>query len=256
VKVRGSSPLPPTVFNLEILYEDGDVLAVNKPAGVLVHQSASSGGERTITDWLVKNRPGVQAVGDNPELRPGIVHRLDRETSGVLLIAKTPRYFDYLKALFQGRRIKKTYLALVYGRVRAASGRIEKPIGLRSGSVKRTVVTARAKMVKNAVTAYRVKGYANFVSPAGSEECTVLEVVPQTGRTHQIRVHLASIGHPVVGDALYGGKRGAESTRLRLHAYSLEFPLSPGRQIKIAADPPPDFYLDFTLTAPYTPPDD
>ena len=229
------------MLNLKVLYEDENFLAVNKPAGVLVHavnakrKSQSAKREKeTIVDWLLKNRPDARDVGDDSRLRPGIVHRLDRDTSGVLLIAKTQKYFEYLKSLFQNHEVKKTYLALVRGRVRLETGRIDKPIGLKSGSVKHTVSHVKAKMIKNAVTNYRVKKYIK----AGSEEQTFLEVTPETGRTHQIRVHLASIGHPVVGDKLYGGKSTKSGEPFYLHAYAVEFPVSPGRMIRIEADPP------------------
>ena len=235
------------MLNLKVLYEDENFLAVDKPAGVLVHavnakrKSQSAKREKeTIIDWLLENRPEVKGVGDLPagrqaiQTRPGIVHRLDRDTSGVLLIAKTQKYFEYLKSLFQNHEVKKTYLALVRGRVRLETGRIDKPIGLKSGSVKHTVSHVKAKMIKNAVTNYRVKKYIK----AGSEEQTFLEVTPETGRTHQIRVHLASIGHPVVGDKLYGGKSTKSGEPFYLHAYAVEFPVSPGRMICIEADPP------------------
>jgi 23S rRNA pseudouridine1911/1915/1917 synthase len=250
-------------LDIEILYEDQNFLAVNKPPGVLVHavnakrellhsrvpkKSELSTGQanslrgrqiaerekETIVDWLLENHPEVRGVGDDPKLRPGIVHRLDRDTSGILLIAKNQKYFEYLKSLFQHHGIKKTYLAVVRGHVSERQGIINKPIGLKSGSVKHTVATARAKMVKNAVTNYRVKKYIKSYS----EEQTLLEVTPETGRTHQIRVHLASIGHPVVGDKIYGGKKAKSSAPLYLHAYAVEFPVSPGRMIRIEADPP------------------
>lgn len=223
---------------MEILYEDDNFLAVNKPIGVLVHPiNLHSNNEKTIVDWLRLNRPQVMGVGDNPELRPGIVHRLDRDTSGVLVIAKTKEYFDYLKSLFQSRELNKVYLALVYGHV-SASGIINKPIGLRNGSVKRTVMPGGAKMIKEAITEYKVMGYTEIITDRGRQECTMLEVKPHTGRTHQIRVHLASVGHPVVGDKIYGGKRHDNIGRLCLHAYSLELPIASGRRMKIVADPP------------------
>ncbi len=220
------------MFNLEIIYEDKNFLAVDKPAGVLVHPTTSPVKEETITDWILKNRPEIGVVGDNPQIRPGIVHRLDRDTSGVLLIAKNQEYFEYLKSLFQTHEIKKTYLALVRGHVSSKEGKIDKPIGLKSGSVKRTVTTSHAKMVKNAVTNYRVKKYIG--------DDTLLEVSPETGRTHQIRVHLASIGHPIVGDKIYGGKRThpVSGVPLCLHALSVEFAISPGQRMKIEAEPP------------------
>ncbi|MCL4405296.1 MAG: RluA family pseudouridine synthase [Patescibacteria group bacterium] len=227
------------MFKLEILYEDNNFIAVNKPAGVLVHPTGLNSNEDTIVDWLRLNRPQVLKVGDSPELRPGIVHRLDRDTSGVLIIAKNEEYFRYLKSLFQERELDKTYLALVYGRI-LSGGVIDKPIGLRNGSTKRTVTSRKARMIKEAVTEYKVRGYTRIDTDRGAQDCTVLEVKPHTGRTHQIRVHLASISHPVVGDRMYGGGRKDDIGRLCLHAYSIELPVASGRRIKIVADPPPE----------------
>jgi 23S rRNA pseudouridine1911/1915/1917 synthase len=232
------------VFDLEVLYEDDNFLAVNKPSGVLVHPINSRSGEETVVDWLKLNRPQVLGVGDNPELRPGIVHRLDRDTSGVLIIAKTQEYFEYLKSLFQEHELNKIYLALVYGHI-LSGGIIDKPIGLRNGSIKRTVTTIKAKMIKEAVTEYKVRGYVKLITSTGPQECTLLEVTPHTGRTHQIRVHMASIGHPIVGDPIYGGKHRDKAGRLCLHAYSLELPIAPGKRIKIVADPPEELEKAF-----------
>lgn len=224
-------------------------MAVNKPAGLLVHpvkisnlkspaksearsrRRVSKTKEFTLIDWTLKKYPQIRDVGDDTENRPGIVHRLDKETSGILLVPKSREYFEYLKHLFQTGGIKKTYLALVWGKVYPEKGIIDKPIGLKSGTVKRTVFTKGAKMVKQAVTEYKVKEYL--------PEYSLLEVYPKTGRTHQIRVHLNSLGHPVVGDKLYGKKK-AELNRLFLHAYSLEFAPEPGKKIRLIADIPAD----------------
>ena len=225
------------MLDLKILYEDKNFLAVNKPAGVLVHPTKIS-DEETIVSWLLKNRPEVNGVGDEPILRPGIVHRLDKGTSGVLLIAKTQKYFEYLKSLYQAHEIKKTYLAVVYGGVLNDGGRINKPIGLKSGTTKRTVMIKNAKMVKEAVTNYKIKIRVVLDGSGVEQKYTVLEVSPETGRTHQIRVHLASIGHPVVGDPIYGGKRSKGGGPLYLHAYAIKFPVSSGQILQIEADPP------------------
>ena len=214
-------------------------MAVNKPAGLLVHGfRVTVDGEKrhiaesTLVDWLLKKYPEVKGVGDLPRWRSGIVHRLDKGTSGVLLIAKNQEYFHYLKDLFKNQEVSKTYLALVKGNIKPESGIIDKPIGLKSGTVKRTVFTKNAKMVKEALTEYKVKEYLpNF---------SLLEVKPKTGRTHQIRVHLASLGHPVVGDPLYGGGKVENLKRLFLHAYSLEFSPTPGKKLKLTADLPED----------------
>ncbi len=237
-----------TVLNPEIIYEDKNFLAVLKPAGMLTHPHRGLRGESahepTLTAWLLGRYPEIKNVGDDSGERPGIVHRLDKETSGVLLVARSNESFSYLKSLFKNREIQKTYLALVRGRVEPQKGRIEKPIGLKNGSIKRSVRGPKMKMVKDAVTEYRVVRYVKREREAEAipEPLTLLEVMPLTGRTHQIRVHLASIGHPILYDPLYGSKvRGNTVGRLMLHASSLEFTTMEGKRIKIEADPPADF---------------
>ncbi len=225
------SPIDSFPALIKVIYEDRNFLALDKPAGLLVHQVKNKSSEPTLVDWLLKRYPEIKKVGDDTEDRPGIVHRLDKETSGILLIPKTQDYFEYLKRLFQSGAIKKTYLVLVWGKISRDMGIINKPIGLKSGTIKRTVFTIGSKMIKQAVTEYKVKEYL--------PEYTLLEVSPKTGRTHQIRVHLTSLGHPVVGDKLYGKKK-AELNRLFLHAYSLEFAPEPGKRIKLTADMPSD----------------
>ena len=218
-------------LKIQIVYENKDFLAINKPAGVLVHHTNSKNENETLTDWLISNYPEIKNIGDDPDSRPGIVHRLDKDTSGILLIPKTQEYFYYLKNLFQRHEVKKTYLALARGMIKGDSGLIDKPIGLKPGTVKRTVFTKNAKMIKEAVTHYKVKERL--------PNHTLLEVYPKTGRTPQIRVHLASIGHPVVGDKVYGGKDNSLG-RLFLHAYSIEFSPEPGKNLKLTADLPDD----------------
>lgn len=221
-------------MNIEVLYEDKNILAVNKPAGLLVHavKGKYEKTEPDLVDWISLNYPGIKGVGDsNPHNgqhdinRPGIVHRLDRYTSGVMLIAKNQEYFDYLKKLFQSGNIEKTYLALVKGRLEG-SGVINKPIGIKSGTVKRTVHIGRARWIREAETHYSAKEVYNLDVNGKSQEYTLVEVKPKTGRTHQIRVHMASIGHPVAGDNLYGPKDNMrELGRYFLHAESIEFDL-------------------------------
>ncbi len=227
----------------EIIYEDKNFLGISKPAGLLVHSiNEKIRSEPTLASWLVQRYPEVKKVGDNPEIRPGIVHRLDRETSGVMLIPRTQEYFEYFKNLFKTRQIKKIYLALVSGEPKTKEGVIDKPIGIKNGSIKRSVHSE--KMKKNAVTRYKVK--KTFIH--GGLPYSLLEVEPETGRTHQIRVHLASIGHPIAGDKLYGGKGWANlGGNLMLHAYSIEFSLPAqagrpnGRRFKLEAEPRPSF---------------
>lgn len=233
----------------EVLYQDKNVLAINKPAGLLVHPTRIS-KEKTLIDWLLKNYPEVKNVGDDPKMRPGIVHRLDKDTSGVMVIARNQKAFEYLKKLFQTKQIKKTYIALVWGKIEQRSGIIEKPLGLKTGSLKRTVRTEKARMVKEAKTIYRVKKYVVLRQAQDNKvvDATLLEVEPLTGRTHQIRVHLASIGHPVVGDTLYSRRVvPAGLKRQFLHAESIELTLPSGSRVKITADPPQE--LDLTQFA-------
>lgn len=215
---------------ISVIYEDENILAINKPTGLLVH-GVKNNKEKTLVDWLLKKYPEVKNVGDAPEIRPGIVHRLDKDTSGVILIALNQNSFDYLKNLFQEHKIKKNYLALTWGAVSPKKGIIEKSIRIKDGTIKRTVWHGKGE--KEAITEYEVlKYFDNF---------SLLKVFPKTGRTHQIRVHLASIGHPIVGDSLYGRKENPFGLKRQfLHAESLEFNLINGSRIKIDADLPED----------------
>ena len=243
---------------ISLIYETKDFLAINKPAGVLVHEVSGvkrqALKEKTLVDWVLEKYPEVKTVGDEPEIRPGIVHRLDRDTSGVILIARNQKYFEYLKNLFKTYQIKKTYLALVWGKLEPRIGEIKTPIGIKSGTIKRTVWQKNAKDLKEAVTEYKVKKY--FPSPFKNlssgqisakrlslkgEGFSLVELMPKTGRTHQIRIHLASINHPVVGDNLYGFKKlkpPFELNRQFLHAYSLEFSTADGHRVRIEAELP------------------
>lgn len=250
---------------ISLIYETRDFIAVNKPAGVLVHPIKDS-REETLVDWVLKRYPEVKNVGDDPAIRPGIVHRLDRDTSGVILIARNQEFFEYLKNLFKTHQIKKTYLALVWGKLEPKSGEINIPIGIKSGTIKRTVWQKRAKDLKEAITEYRVKKYfpssfkdlsaeqisAKRLSLKG-EGFSLVELNPKTGRTHQIRIHLASVSHPVVGDKLYGFKKTENSclpagrpfdlSRQFLHAFSLEFSTADGHRIKIEAELPEELRM-------------
>jgi 23S rRNA pseudouridine1911/1915/1917 synthase len=194
---------------LHILYEDEAVVAVNKPAGMTVHAGAGvhSG---TLVNALVHRFAALSQVGG--ELRPGIVHRLDRYTSGVVLVARTDAAHRALAAQFAGRKVEKVYIALVEGIVKADGGKIETPIT--RDPVRRIRMTTKTGVGRAASTEYRVvKRFAGH---------TLLEVKIGTGRTHQIRVHLSSIGHPVAGDKVYGGKASARG-RFFLHARSIAF---------------------------------
>ncbi|MGC9046899.1 MAG: RluA family pseudouridine synthase [Minisyncoccia bacterium] len=219
------------VDHLDVVYETDDFVIVNKPAGLLTHKTKLDSNELSLADILLQHYPFLKNVGENI-LRPGIVHRLDKNTSGLIIIAKNNIYFKYFKKLFQEHLIEKHYLALVDGLLKNNNGIIEKPISLKSGSIKRTVY--KGVMTKTAVTIYIVlKRYKNF---------TLLDLQPQTGRTHQLRVHLASIGHPIVGDNIYS-KKNWGLNRLFLHAYSLAFRLLNNEYIKIESELPNELQI-------------
>ncbi len=232
----------------KILYEDRDLIALNKPAGLLVHGIKSHPGDDTLVDWLLKKYPEIKTVGDDPESRAGIVHRLDKETSGVMLIARNQKSFEYLKGLFQNHEIKKIYVALVWGEITKPSGIINLRMGLKSGSLKRTTRIKGTKMVKEAQTIYRVqKVYSLPEDP--SQKFTLIEAEPKTGRTHQIRVHLAALGHPIVGDSVYTKRKSpAFVTRQFLHAKSIELTLPDGVKKKFSAEWPRDLNLESLST--------
>jgi len=228
--------------DIEIIYENKDMIVVNKPAGLIVHGVAGKiSVEPTLTDILLKKYPEIKTVGDDPTLRPGIVHRLDKDTSGVMVVARNQGSFEYLKSLFKARDIKKTYVAIVSGVPRERQGIIDQPIGIKNGTTKRSVRSL--KMAKSAVTKYEVTKTTEKIDGHGKESpFALLSVSPKTGRTHQIRVHLKSIGHPIVGDVLYGPKKQPPwTTRLMLHAASIEFSDGHGGRLRFDAEVPKEF---------------
>lgn len=222
----------------KILFEDEHVLVINKSGSLQTHPAGRRTHD-TLANWLIAKHPELEAVGENP-LRPGIVHRLDRETSGALVIAKTNESFRELKKLFQDRSIRKTYVALVYGHLPSLSGVIDRPLTRRSGELKRRIAQetgSESGNVRPAVTEYRVIArYRDF---------DLVLLTPRTGRTHQIRVHLASLGHPVVGDKLYAFKSMRQGkalfpSRHLLHAWRLKWKLF-GQEYAFQAPLPQDF---------------
>jgi len=212
--------LVPEDIPLDVVYRDDDVIVIDKPAGLVTHPAP--GHERgTLVNALLGMEAGSGGLATaGGEDRPGIVHRLDRDTSGLIIVARNDAAQISLQAQLKARRVRKTYLALVGGVVNAQLGRIEKPIGRDAHQRMRMAVTAAGKP---AVTGYEV--HERFA------EWTLLDLDLVTGRTHQIRVHLASIGHAVAGDPVYAAgavRRGPDRLeRLFLHAWKLEF-LSPG----------------------------
>src|SRR3989338_7659119 len=220
-------------MNPQIIYEDDDLLIINKPSGLITHPKNSEDKQESVTGWLIEQHPEIKMVGEDP-LRPGLVHRLDKDTSGLMVIAKNQNSFLYLKGLFQDRKIKKFYLALVNGKPKEPKGVIDAPMG-RIGMKRTTQVRGNKKLKdrKEAVTEYNtLRNFNNF---------TLLEVSPHTGRTHQIRVHLKSIGTPIAGDPLYGHKNPngpKEPERLFLHAYKLQFVSPDGNALTLEVDLP------------------
>ena len=222
-------------MQISIVYEDKNLLVINKPSGLITHPKNAEDKQESVTGWLVEKYPEIKAVGEDP-LRPGLVHRLDKDTSGLLVIAKNQDSFLYLKSLFQDRKIKKFYMALVHGKPKEPKGIIDAPMG-RIGMKRTTQLHGKKKLKdeKTAVTEYNtLKNFRDF---------TLLEVSPHTGRTHQIRVHLKSIGTTVAGDPLYGHKNVTnpkQPERLFLHAYKLQFVSPDGKALSFETNLPED----------------
>ncbi len=220
----------PQDIPLSIVYEDEALLVIDKPAGMVVHPAAGH-ASGTVVNAVLWHAPEI--VVGNAE-RPGIVHRLDRDTSGLLVIAKQDEALHHLQEQFASHEVHKTYLALVQGRVAVAEGRIDAPLG-RDPRDRKKIAVVTSGSARNAITVFRVAERL--------QDYTLLRVEPQTGRTHQIRVHLAFIHHPIAGDAMYGGARknklGLE--RQFLHAWRLYFthPLT-GQRVEFSAPLPLD----------------
>lgn len=231
---------------IKILYEDKDVVVINKPAGLIVHPDRKV-REKTLVDWILKKYPKSKNVGEpivldngNVILRPGIVHRIDKDTTGALIIAKNQKAYEFLKGQFKARKVHKVYNAFVYGDLKDDRGMIDRAIGrspndFRKWSAQRG---ARGEM-REAVTYFKVLNRKNGI--------TFIEAMPKTGRTHQIRVHFKSQDHPVVQDALYAPdfylkqRNQLGFKRMALHARELEIMLPSGVLLDIVAPYPKDF---------------
>jgi 23S rRNA pseudouridine1911/1915/1917 synthase len=214
-----AEPIP-----LAIIYEDEDILVIDKPAGLTVHP-APGHPSHTLVNAILAHCPGLAM--SNELMRPGIVHRLDKDTSGLIVIAKNDFAQEYLAAQFKNRTVTKGYLVLVKGRLSPEQGIIEAPIGRDTHSRRRMAILEAGK---EATTQYQVLKYLN--------NYTLVEVTPLTGRTHQIRIHLSAIGCPVVGDPLYGIK-SAHLNRQFIHAYRLGFHLPSTKQYQEFTSPLP-----------------
>jgi 23S rRNA pseudouridine1911/1915/1917 synthase len=220
----------PEAIPLDIIYEDEDLMVVNKPAGMVVHPAAGHVGG-TLVNAVLAHAPGVNVGGEE---RPGIVHRLDADTSGLIIVAKNDNALRFLQDQFKKRSVHKRYLALVEGQLTPPRGRIVAPIGRDPKHRQRMAVVTSGGRAREAVTVYRT--VSNF------DGYTLVEAEPLTGRTHQIRVHFAFMGFPIVGDMVYGKKKKNRLglTRQFLHAWRLAFTLPSGRTAEFSAPLPED----------------
>ena len=229
--------LRPWDIPLSVVFEDDDLIVIDKPAGMTVHP-APGNEDRTLANAVLAHAPDIEGIGG--ERRPGIVHRLDKDTSGLIVVAKNERVHSHLSEQFKSREVSKVYLALVAGHPSPPEADIDAPIGRHPHDRQRMAVVSTGRP---AITRYRVV--------TSYKRATLVEARPRTGRTHQIRVHLASVGHPVVGDVTYG--RPVEGlSRQFLHAFRLAFvhPAS-GETIRFTAELPNDLrsYLDLLMPA-------
>ena len=236
-------------MELPILYEDADIVAINKPSGLLTHLASpnmdkSDLSKESAGDWFKAKYPEVA-------LERPYVHRLDRDTSGVLVFAKNKETYDFLRTAFTNRDVQKTYLAIVAGVPNEKMGIIDFDIGRSRKDFRLRSAQPKARgALRNAITRYEVVGE---LEEAG-QKYSLLEVHPETGRTHQIRVHLKAINHPVLADPLYAGKRarGLGLPRLALHAYAIDLPLPSGGHTEVIAPFPNDLaqaFAKFSSTA-------
>lgn len=236
----------PETADISILYEDKELLVVNKPAGLVVHADGRT-TEPTLSDWVLAKYPELKDVGGMHTLdseryapRAGILHRLDRETSGVILIAKNDETFYFLQRQFLDHSIEKTYNAFVVGTPDPTQGVIELPIGRSRSDFRQWTTGSDARgTLRSAVTHYHVV--------SAGEKYSYVELKPRTGRTHQLRVHMNAIGHPIICDRRYRSDAALGFERLALHATSLVVKLPSGEQKTFVAPLPPDFVAALAL---------
>lgn len=233
-----------------ILYQDNDVMVINKPEGWLVHEDGYVVNPQTVVDWFCKlvteakgvGEPGYSAKGVELN-RSGVVHRLDRETSGVLILAKNQAAHQHLKQQFKDRLVFKEYRAFVYGRLNDRWGTINRPIGRSTKDYRRRSAERGAKgVLREAITDFERIGMGEYQD----ENFSYVKLMPKTGRTHQLRAHLRAIDRPIVGDQLYAERKIKESNnlelkRLALHAHILELTLPNGSKERFIAPEPQEF---------------
>ena len=224
-----TTEIKPENIKIDVVYEDSDIAVINKQAGLVVHPAHGhySGTLVNAILYHIKDLSGI-----NGEIRPGIVHRLDKDTSGLIVIAKNDKVHAALTEMFQEKKIRKTYLAILKGKLNKSEGKIVTQIGRDKNDRKKMTVIDDATKGKNAITNYRVISQNNLF--------TLVKVNIETGRTHQIRVHMRYLGYPILGDSVYGRKDNEK--RQMLHAYKLEFihPVT-GRQMEFIGEIPEDF---------------
>jgi len=229
-------------MDLKILYEDEDIVAVNKPAGLITHSDGRT-KEETAEDWFKEKY--LADTDEGSAKKNGYVHRLDRDTSGVLIFAKNENVYDFLRKAFTNREVKKTYLAIFFGIPKEKKGMIDFDIGRSRKDFRLRSAQPKAKgRLRDAITRYEVIGE--------NSEYALLNVNPETGRTHQIRVHFKAIHHPIVGDILYapGRQNTLGVSRLGLHASEIDLPLPSGERVAIVAPIPEDLSGAFALFPP------
>jgi 23S rRNA pseudouridine1911/1915/1917 synthase len=232
----------------EIVFENDDVIVINKPVGLMVHADGHHDGE-TVVDWFLKRCPKAAGVGEVAQAqdgtaleRSGVVHRLDRDTSGVMILAKNQDAFSFLKTQFQDRLVKKEYRALVYGPVREQWGTINKAIGRSPSDPRKRLAGGNAKgHMREAVTDWECIGSGRYQE----EHFSYMKLLPKTGRTHQLRVHLKAICRPIVGDTLYaesemGRSNNLQLERMALHAHRLQLVLPDGEDGAFIVPIPPE----------------
>lgn len=249
-KEKGAATNSAVVMTPEIIYEDDSILVINKPYGMLVHEDWNSGTTGTVVEWFLARVPEAKGVGEEtvkpdgtPLERSGVVHRLDRETSGVMVLAKTAEAHAHLKTQFHDRTVKKEYRAFVYGRLHDQWGTINRPIGRNPKDFKRRSAEKGARgTLRDALTYFERIGVGEYEG----EPFSYVKLLPKTGRTHQLRVHLKAIDRPIVGDAVYADKKMPTSnnlglSRLALHAHVLELELLNGEKERFIATLPEEF---------------
>lgn len=213
---------------IKIIYEDEDFLVIDKPSGITVNRADTTRNEQTLQDFIESKFPYFKSGSKDSDFykRAGIVHRIDKETSGILLVAKTPQAFENLQLQFKERIVGKTYIALVHGKVSPNEGEIVVPVGRLPWNRERFGVLAGGR---EASTKYKVlETFITSIDKRNKEQLTLLLLTPKTGRTHQIRVHLKYFNHPIFGDYLYAGRKTSKKDReilprVFLHAKNITF---------------------------------